>query len=200
MKNQSKKNNKFLLNKFIQYGLHVGGLQSFWNPKIKAYMSGFRNNFCILDPCLTHRGLRQGLKLLSKVVVSNKKVLFIGSPVGLEKRFLMLCKKHGHYYLDNYTDGFFTNFTNEDKKLLQINLLEERPSLIFFFDISKNEKVKNDVLSLNIPILAFIGSSDDIGGVDYPIPANVNSWKGGLFIYNILYHILSAREKSIVNS
>ena len=163
-------------------------------------VKGFRNNVCILDLDLTHRSLRQGLKFLSMLVLSNKKILFIGSPIGLEKKFSSLCKKTGHYYLDDYADGFFTNFVNENNKLLQINSFEDRPSLIFFFDISKNEKAKNDVLSLNIPILAFVNSGDNLSGIDYAIPSNINSWKGGLFVYNILYYIFLLKGKNFIKS
>ena len=198
MKNKNKNINKFLLHKFVHYGLHVGGLKAFWNPKMKVYITGFRNHFGIFDLNVTHRNIRQALKLIYKVILSNKRILFIGGPFGLEKSFSTLCKKHGHYYLDNFTDGFFTNFRKGEKDLLQINSLEERPSLIFFFDVSKNEKSKKDILHLNIPILAFVSTNDNLEAIDYPIPANVNSWKGGLFIYNLLYHILSLKEKTFV--
>lgn len=186
MKNK-KKINKFLLNKFIQYGLHIGGVKRFFNPKSKVYLIGSRNNFGILDLSLTHSNIRRVFKLLYMVVLSNKKILFVGSPVGLEKNFSTLCKKYGHYYLDNLTDGFFTNFGNTNLKILDIR---QRPSLIFFFDTLKYQKVRKDVLMLNIPVLSFVNTNDDLAGIDYPIPANVSSWKGGIFIYNILSYLL----------
>lgn len=192
---KKKKVNKFLLNKFMHYGLHIGGTKFFFNPRAKVHLIGFRNNFGILDLRLTHFNIRRVLKLLYKVVTANKKILFIGSPNGLEKNFSILCKKCGHYYLDDVTDGFFTNFGNANSDVLDI----ERPSLIFFFDTLEYQKVKKYILSLNIPVVAFVTTNSNLDGVDYPIPANIHSWKGSVFIYNVFFYLLlfTNRVKSI---
>lgn len=183
---KKKKVNKFLLNKFMHYGLHIGSAKHLFNPRAKVYLIGFRNNFGILDLRLTHFSMRRVLKLLYKVVIADKKILFVGGPTGLEKNFSTLCEKCGHYYLDDLTDGFFTNFGNANSDMLDI----ERPSLIFFFDTLKYQKVKKYILTLNIPVLAFITTNDNLDGVDYPIPANVHSWKGSVFIYNVFFYLL----------
>jgi ribosomal protein S2 len=180
---EKKKVNKFLLNKFMYYGLHVGGLKRFFNPKAQVYLIGFRNNFGILDLSLTHYNIRRIMKFLYKIVTSNKKILFIGSPVGLEKSFSLLCKKCGHYYLDSFTDGFFTNLGNFD-------FGKKRPALVFFFDTLEYQKVKKDVLRLNIPVVSFVNTSDTLNDIDYPVPANIRSWKGGVFVYNLLSYVL----------
>ena len=93
---------KFLLDKFVLYGLHVGGLKSFWNPMMKAHILGHRSNFCVLNPSSIFINMKGGLKFLLKVVLSGKKILFIGAPKGLEKNFISLCGKYGHYYTNNY--------------------------------------------------------------------------------------------------
>jgi small subunit ribosomal protein S2 len=194
MKQRNKENiNKLLFDKFVFYGLHLGGLKSFWNPKMKPYIVSFRNNFCILNLSLTHRNMKQSFSYLSKIILSNKKILFVGSPKGLEKKFSHLCQRYGHYSLDVYTDGFFSNF--QSNKVLDTTSFKSSPSLIFFFDASMKEKVKKEILNLNIPIMAFVNSEDDISGIDYPIPANINSWKGGIFVFNLFYHLFSFPEK-----
>lgn len=192
---RKKKVNKFLLNKFMEYGLHIAGIKWFSNPKANVYLLGFRNNFGILDLSLTQYNIRRVLKILSKVVVSRKKILFVGAPVGLEKNFTFLCKKSGHFYLDDFTDGFFSNFGNSNLDLFNA----ERPSLIFFFNGLKYQKVKKDVLGLNIPVLAFVSTDANLDGIDYLIPANIYSWRGGLFVYNLLFNLLlfTDRFKSI---
>lgn len=190
---KNKNVNKLLFDKFIFYGLHLGGLKSFWNPQMKPYVVGFRNNFCVLNLSLTHRNLRQGFRYLLKILLSKKKILFVGAPKGLEKNFSNLCQRYGHHYINNYTDGLFSNF--QSNKVLSITSFENSPSLIFFFDASIKEKAKKEILNFNIPIMAFVNSEDDITGIDYPIPANVNSWKGGIFVYNLFYHLFSFREK-----
>lgn len=188
---KKKKVNKFLLNKFMQFGLHIGGVKRFFNPDTKVYLIGFRNNFGILALSSTHRNIRRVLRLLSMVVLSDRKILFIGSPVGFEKSFSSLCKKHGHYYLDQPTDGFFTNFGNNYSNDSETALFNERPSLVLFFDVLKYTKLKSDILTLNIPILAFVNTGDSLNGLDYLVPANICSWKGSVFIYNMFFYLFS---------
>lgn len=184
---------KFLSNKFIFYGLHLGGLKSFWNPQMKPYVVGFRNNFCILDLSLTHRNFKQAFRYLLKIILSDKKILFVGAPKGLEKEFTSLCQKYGHYYLNVYSDGFFSNYKSTDSQ--SFAFFETPPSLIFFFDVSTKERAKKEILNLNIPIMAFVNSEDNLADIDYTIPANINSWRGNLFVYNLFYHIFSFKEK-----
>lgn len=185
--------NKLLLDKFFFYGIHLGGLKSFWNPMIKPYLIGFRNNFCIFNLCLTQRSIKQGFRYLLKTILSSKKILFIGSPKGLEKDFSQLCKKYGHYYIDIYTDGFFSNF--QSNKAMNKCFSETPPSLIFFFDASVKQKARKELFNLNVPIMAFVNSENDVIGIDYPIPANINSLKGSVFIYNLFYRLFLFQEK-----
>jgi len=135
---QKKRFNKILFNKLIFYGLHLGGLKSFWNPSMKPYIASFRNDFCILDLSLTQRCIREGFRFLLKIVISNKKIIFIGGPKGLERNFSILCQRHGHLYIDSYTDGLFSNYSSQSI-LDEVNV-ERTPSLIFFFDASVREK------------------------------------------------------------
>jgi len=194
MKKRNKDNlSKFLISKFISYGLHLGGLKALWNPQMVPYIVAFRNSFCILNLSLTHRCMRQAFRYLSKLLLSHKKILFVGGPKGLEKSISVLCQEKGHFHISNYTDGLFSNFQlNKDLSKLSF---KDSPSLIFFFDLSIKEKAKKDLFDLNIPIMAFVSSRDNISGIDYPIPANVNSLKGGIFVFNLFSHFFSVQQK-----
>jgi small subunit ribosomal protein S2 len=192
-KEKKRTSNNILFNKFLFFGLHLGGLKAFWNPQMKSYIAAFRNGFCILDLSLTHRCIRQGFRFLLKIILSNKKIIFIGGPRGLEKNFSALCRKYGHWHIDSYSDGLFSNFQLD--KSLSNAAFRTTPSLIFFFDVSTKEKAKKELLNLNIPIMAFVNSEDDISGIDYVIPANVQSLKGGVFAYNLFYYLFSFPKK-----
>ena len=195
MKNLQKGINQFVLQKFISYGLHIGSLKSIWNPEFKPFLSGFRNNFCILNPNSTLLYLRRSIKILFKAHLSNKKILFIGAPIGLEKEFSMLCSKNNHYFMEKAPYGFFTNYKNKIypgfSKSLQIN---QRPHLIFLFNPSLDTLVFAEIRALDIPVISFVSSEDDYSLIDYPIPANIRSQKGGLFIYNLFYHLFSIKN------
>ena len=109
MKSLQKNLNRFVLQKFLTYGLHIGSLKSIWNPNFRPFLNGFRNNFCIINPDLTMLYLRRAFKILQKTHSANKKILFIGSPVGLEKEFSRLCLQNNHYFLEKGIYGFFSS-------------------------------------------------------------------------------------------
>lgn len=175
--------NKFFLEKFLAYNLHNGSSQMVWDPTTKPYLQGIRHRFCILNLLDTQLYLRQALRFLKKLMSKRKKILFIGSPCGLEKEFSLLCSKKGHYWIENWSYGSFTNSESSSLKL------EDRPSLLFIFDLSVYQKAKEESLRLDIPIMAFVNSDESLKNVDYPIPANIKSWKGGLFVYNLFFHL-----------
>jgi ribosomal protein S2 len=182
--------NKFLFDKFFYYDLHIGGLKYFWNPEIKPYLLGFRNSFCIFNPYMIHRSLKHSTRFILKLIGSRKKILFLGCPKGLEKEFSFLCSMHGHYVVENYTDGFFSNI----KSNIKVRFSQDPPSLIFFFDLSAGQSSRKELFDLNIPVMAFVNCENDLYSIDYAIPANVNSLKGGIFAYNLFFHLFRYKD------
>lgn len=190
MKNNTTQLNHFLISKFLTYNLHIGGHKTIRVPEIKPYLEGYRNKFCIINPNITLLYFRRALKILIKVMTSKKKILFIGSPIGLEKEFAVLCRKQGHSLLVKEHQGFFTNFKKTlNTKDINFTKLEELPALIFFFSPTKNSEILKEALNLNIPLMGFVNTDEDIINLDFPIPANIKSQKGGFFVYNIFFHI-----------
>jgi ribosomal protein S2 len=143
--------------------------------------------------------LRRALKILLKAHLSSKTILFIGAPTGLEKEFSLLCRQHKHSFMEKVPFGFFTNYKNKIypgfSKSIQIS---QRPHLIFLFNPSLDAMVFAELKALDIPVIGFISSDDDYSLIDYPIPANTRSQKGGLFVYNLFYHLFSAKELKYV--
>lgn len=189
---------KFLINKFVSYGLHLGSIKSFWNPKTKVFLTGVRNNFCIFNLNLTSLYLRRAVKLLCQVIFAKKKILFVGSPQGVEKEFFSLCLKYDHFFVEKWKYGSITNFNQlSSVKTKGLSVINEKPALLVIFDLSKNSIGKEEVFRLDIPIIAFPNTDENFEGIDYPIPCNVKTWKGGLFLLNLFHHLLSLNDKKI---
>lgn len=196
MKISTKHLNDFLINKFFSLELHVGNHKTLWQPQTKAYLKGFRHKFCIIDPNLTFIYFRQGLKFILNLLVSKKKILFIGGPFGLEKEFSLLCSKYGHFNIDKEIQGFFTNYSNISSINSQnIPIINNRPALFFVFSPSKNTVFIKEALKLNIPIMGFINTDENPQYLDFPIPANIKSQKGSFFIYNLFFHLFKVQSR-----
>lgn len=198
MKKDTKTFNKLLVNKFISYGLHLGSPKSFWVSENKPYLSGIRNNFCIFDTNFTFLYLRRSIKYLLKIIAGRKKILFLGAPSGAEKEFSSLCIKFRHYYVEKWVHGFFTNYQkNLIQKYTSLPIIDVQPALIFIFDLRKNKLALQEAARLEIPVMAFVNSDESPNGIDYPIPANINSWKGGLFVVNFFCHLFTLQSSRL---
>lgn len=194
MKNYTNHLNDFLINKFLSLGLHIGNTRTFWKPENKIFLKGVRYKFCILDPTFTFLYFRRAIKYLLKVVRSNKKILFLGAPFGLEREFSLLCSKSNHFLLEKDTQGFFTNYNSIYSLNDNLPKMNYSPSLIFVFSPSKNPLSIKEASKLNIPIMAFVSSDDNLLNIDFPIPANVKSQKGSFFLYNFFFHLFKIQS------
>lgn len=203
MKDFQKNLYQFVTQKFLFYGLHLGSLKLKWNPKFKPFLTAFRHKLCLINLDYTLYFLKHAVKILLKTIVADKKILFIGSPVGIEKEFSTLCKKNNHYFLERGLYGFFSDY----KKKYYVgsglsSKIVESPALIVLFDPLPNYMAVEELKFLDIPLVAFISSDEDYSLIDYPVPANIKTQKGGLFVYNLFYHLfmiktLKKRRKKI---
>ncbi|MEM7456206.1 MAG: 30S ribosomal protein S2 [Planctomycetota bacterium] len=68
-----------LVNDLIEAGTHFGHRCSRWNPKMKPYIYGKKNQVHIIDIRETVRGLLRAKKFVSKVASGGSLVLFVGT-------------------------------------------------------------------------------------------------------------------------
>lgn len=176
--------NKFLIEKFIFYGLHLASFQSFLNPNLKAYLCGVRKKMNLFDLKKIFFSLRLSFSFLSKIQICGKKILFVGCPLTVEKDFSSLCTKHGHFYLTSWTHGFL-------KRLKKSSLCEKNsfPSVIVVFSTSDYSDLIEEAAFYDIPIVAFLKGSDSTSKIDYPVFGNYNSPRGGIFFLNIFHQL-----------
>ena len=195
MKDLQNNLNQFVTQKFLSYGLHLGSLKLKWNPKFKPFLTAFRHQLCLINLDYTLYYLKRTLKFLFRAIIADKQILFIGSPMGLEKEFAVLCKKNNHYFLERGLYGFFSDYKDKYYKgngsASKINKL---PVLIVLFDPIPNYMVIEELKSLDLPLVTFVNSDEDYSLIDYPVPANIKSQKGGLFVYNLFYHLFKMNK------
>lgn len=180
----------FFIHKYILYGLHIGKHKAFCKQQFKPYLRGFRNNFAIIKPEVSLVFFKRALKILTKILISRKKILFVGTPYGFDKEFVQLCLKYDHYVLENKSRGLFSNYQNFLKSCgSETPKFKEAPSVIFFFRLPKDDTFTREAVRLNIPLMAFVNTDDDLSGLDFPLPSSTDSVRGGLFIYNFFLQL-----------
>jgi small subunit ribosomal protein S2 len=81
---------EFSMRQLLEAGVHFGHQTHRWNPKMKPYIFGARNNLHILDLGQTVPMLNQALKLVSDTVSKGGRVLFVGTKRQAPKSLPML--------------------------------------------------------------------------------------------------------------
>jgi ribosomal protein S2 len=188
-----------LFETYLSHELHVGGINKNLNLATKPFLEEVADNVCVFNLSHTFMALSRIRKYLFELQRYNKKILFVGAPKNLEKEFSSFCAKYKHYCIQTWFYALFRNFSKayqtKRKTLLHV---KERPSLIFIFDLEKYSDVVKEAKCLQIPIMAFASSDDTIENIDYVIPGNGKSEKGGLFIFNFFAEVfLQAKQAQI---
>ena len=68
-----------LVENLVEAGVHFGHRASRWNPKMRPYIYGKRNQIHIIDVSETVRGLLQAKKYVAQVTAGGSLVLFVGT-------------------------------------------------------------------------------------------------------------------------
>jgi small subunit ribosomal protein S2 len=69
----------FSMRQLLEAGIHFGHQTHRWNPKMKPYIFGDRNNVHIIDLAQTVPMLSRALQVVSDTVAGGGRVLFVGT-------------------------------------------------------------------------------------------------------------------------
>ena len=114
-----------LVRELLDAGVHFGHRCSRWNPKMKPYIYGKRNEIHIIDIRETLRGMLRAKKLLARVVGSGGDVLFVGTKRQareIVQEESLRCKMH--YVCERWLGGTLTNFRTIRSRLQRLEELE----------------------------------------------------------------------------
>ena len=67
------------IQQLVEAGCHFGHRASRWNPKMRPYIYGKRNQIHIIDVRETVRGILRARKYLSQVIEGGSLALFVGT-------------------------------------------------------------------------------------------------------------------------
>lgn len=115
-----------MVKELIEAGIHYGHRASRWNPKMKPYIYGKRNNLHLIDVKETLRGLLLAKKFLAQTVSRGKDVLFIGTKRQARKSVQKHAERVGmHWVNDRWLGGTLTNFREIRRRVGRLDQLEQ---------------------------------------------------------------------------
>ena len=152
----------------LESGVHFGHNVRRWNPKMKEYIYGVRNNIHIFDLRITLELLNTALTKIHETVSKSGKILFVGTKKQCSDVVKELALLNNNFYVNKrWLGGTLTNWktiSNSIKRLDEIELflkdndLSKNLSKKELLDISR-EKQK---LELNIGGIRTLNGKPDL--------------------------------------
>ena len=176
------------LEDLLESGVHFGHNVRRWNPKMKEYIYGVRNNIHIFDLRITLELLNTALTKIHETVSKSGKVLFVGTKKQCSDVVRELATLNNNFYVNKrWLGGTLTNWktiSNSIKRLEEIELflkdneLSKNLSKKELLDISR-EKQKLDL---------------NIGGI-----RNLNGKPDLLIVFDVIKDKIAVREATKLN-
>ena len=172
----------------LESGVHFGHNVRRWNPKMKEYIYGVRNNIHIFDLRITLELINVALTKIHETVSKSGKILFVGTKKQCSDVVKELAEINNNYYVNKrWLGGTLTNWktiSNSIKRLEEIELflkdneLSKNLSKKELLDISR-EKQKLDL---------------NIGGI-----RTMNGKPDLLIVFDVIKDKIAVREANKLN-
>ena len=176
------------LEDLLESGVHFGHNVRRWNPKMKEYIYGVRNNIHIFDLRITLELLNNALVKIHETVSKSGKILFVGTKKQCSDVVKELAMLNNNYFVNKrWLGGTLTNWktiSNSIKRLDEIELflkdneLSKSLSKKELLDISR-EKQKLDL---------------NIGGI-----RTLNGKPDLLIVFDVIKDKIAVREANKLN-
>jgi len=116
----------FSMRQLLEAGVHFGHQTHRWNPKMKPFIFGDRNNVHIIDLGQTVPLLSQALQLVSDTVAGGGRVLFVGTKRQASELVADAAKRSAQYYVNaRWLGGMLTNWKTISHSIQRLRKLDE---------------------------------------------------------------------------
>ena len=108
----------------LEAGVHFGHQTNKWNPKMKPYIFGARNNIYIIDLQQTVGMFQTAYNFIVDIVGQGKEVLFVGTKKQSQEAVKEEAMRCGMPYVNQrWLGGMLTNFFTIKKSIDRLNTL-----------------------------------------------------------------------------
>jgi len=128
----------------LEAGVHFGHQTNKWNPKMKPYIFGARNNIYIIDLQQTVGLFQTAYNFVVSLVADGGEVLFVGTKKQAQESIREEADRCGMPYVNQrWLGGMLTNFVTIKKSIDRLNYLDK-----MFADDSIKAFPKKEILKL----------------------------------------------------
>ncbi len=131
------------MKQLLEAGVHFGHQTSRWNPKMKKYIYGARNNIHIVDLQLTVEEIEKAYKFVVEVAKQGKSILFVGTKKQAQEAIAQEAERCGQYYINaRWLGGTLTNFKTIRSRVDRLNKLDTMEKVGEFDLLPKKEVIE----------------------------------------------------------
>lgn len=113
------------MRELLEAGVHFGHTTRRWNPKMKPFIFGVRNNVHIIDLQQTAPMLEQALKSVREIAARGGRVLFVGTKRQAQEKVAEAAKRCGQYYVNHrWLGGMMTNWKTISQSIARLRDLD----------------------------------------------------------------------------
>ena len=155
----------FTMRQLLEAGVHFGHTTRRWNPKMKPFIFGSRNNIHILNLELTVPMLHRGLQSMRDIVANGGRVLFVGTKRQAAEKIKDAAERSGQYYVNyRWLGGMLTNWktiSNSIKRLRELEVLTVDQAEFNKFTKKEQLQMTRELTKLDLSL----GGIKDMGGL-----------------------------------
>jgi len=148
----------------LEAGAHFGHQKRYWNPKMKEYIFGARNDIHIINLEKTVPALEAALAFVGQIANKRNKVLFVGTKRSAGKIIKEEASRCGMPYVDKrWLGGMLTNYKTIRQSIRRLRDLEEQKSDGTFAKLTKHEALTRQRTLDKLE--SSLGGIKDMGGL-----------------------------------
>ncbi len=162
------------MKQLLEAGVHFGHQTSRWNPKMKKYIYGARNNIHIVDLQITVEEIEKAYKFVVDVAKQNKSILFVGTKKQAQEAIAQEAERCGQFYMNyRWLGGTLTNFKTIRSRVDRLNKLDNMEKTGEFDLLPKKEVIAlKDERNKLFQILGGIRNMNTLPGALFVVDPN----------------------------
>ena len=114
------------MNYLLEAGVHFGHQKRRWNPKMREYIFGSRDDIYIIDLQKTVNKIEEAYAKLSEICADGGKVIFVGTKKQAQEASLECALRTNMFYVtERWLGGTLTNFRTIRSRVKRLEELEK---------------------------------------------------------------------------
>jgi small subunit ribosomal protein S2 len=113
------------MKELLEAGVHFGHQVKRWNPKMKKYIFGERNDIHIIDLQKTMKGLDEAYNFVKEKAMAGQPILFVGTKKQAQDSIASESQRAGAFYVNQrWLGGMLTNYSTIRRSIERLKKIE----------------------------------------------------------------------------